>query len=186
MSKANGPFPVNLGMLWLLWACFLSIHTNLHLCGNLVHRHKTVNFVVVEELNLLQGISKSTEQTEKSKKIASPEVIAHIFWSFPNGLALTIWFYNKNTVLVAQTAVNTLHFAGGFRMCDWTGITFLTYFRCLWFSLLRCNILFFVPFAALSNGVVPTRNIPRYISLHMCFCWLCLLSQKQKQVRKIY
>ena len=78
MSKANEPFPVNLGMLWLLWACFLSIHTN-HLYGNLVHKHKTVNFVVVEELNLLQGISKSTEQTKKSKKIASPEVIAHIF-----------------------------------------------------------------------------------------------------------
>ena len=42
---------------------------------NLVHKHKTIKFYVVEE-QPLQSLSKSTEHTEKSRKIASPQTKA--------------------------------------------------------------------------------------------------------------
>ena len=40
--------------------------------------------------------SKSAKQTKKSRNTASPQKTAHIFWSFPNGMAGTIWFSNRN------------------------------------------------------------------------------------------
>ena len=43
-----------------------------------------------------KNLSKSTEQVrEKSGKIASPQITAHIFVSFLNGIARTIWFSNR-------------------------------------------------------------------------------------------
>ena len=45
----------------------------------------------------LQSIFKSAEQTEKSRKIDSPQITAHInLLSFPYGIARTIWFSNRN------------------------------------------------------------------------------------------
>lgn len=44
----------------------------------------------------LQIIAKSTEHTEKSRRIASHQITAHILWSFPNGMARTIWFSYRN------------------------------------------------------------------------------------------
>ena len=44
----------------------------------------------------LRSISKSAEQANKSRKIASLQITAHIFWRFPNGKELTIWFSNRN------------------------------------------------------------------------------------------
>ena len=44
----------------------------------------------------LQNMSKFTEQTKKSGKIASPQTTAHNFWSFPNGMAWTIGLSNQN------------------------------------------------------------------------------------------
>ena len=41
-------------------------------------------------------ISKSAEQTNKSRKITSSQNTAHIFWSFPNKMVQTIWFSNQN------------------------------------------------------------------------------------------
>ena len=69
-----------------------AIYTN-HPGGNQGHKHKNINLTWWEN-NPLQTISNSAEQTEKSEKIASPQITAHIFWSFPNGIARTIWFSN--------------------------------------------------------------------------------------------
>ena len=44
----------------------------------------------------LRSISKSAEQTNKSRNIASLQITAHIFWRFPNGKERTIWFSNLN------------------------------------------------------------------------------------------
>ena len=38
----------------------------------------------------------SADQIKKSRKIASPQIKAHIFQSSPNGIAWTIWFSNQN------------------------------------------------------------------------------------------
>ena len=37
----------------------------------------------------------SAGQIKKSRKIASPQIKAHIFQSSPNGMAWTIWFSNQ-------------------------------------------------------------------------------------------
>ena len=41
-------------------------------------------------------ISKSVEQTKKSRKILHHCNTAHIFWSFPNKMSQAIWFSNQN------------------------------------------------------------------------------------------
>ena len=77
--------------------------------GNLVHK-----FDVVGEWPASNSISKSTEQTEKSGKSASPQITAHVFCqSFPNGMARTIWFSNKNFRFSQLTQKR--HYSGGSR-----------------------------------------------------------------------
>ena len=61
--------------------------------GNLVHKHKLWNLTGWEE-GPLQSISKWAELTEKTRKIESPQFMAHIFWRFLNGMSRTIWFSN--------------------------------------------------------------------------------------------
>ena len=62
-----------------------------------MHKHKTLKFDIVGEWSASNSISKSTEQTEKSGKSASPQITAHVFCqSFLNGMGRTIWFSNKN------------------------------------------------------------------------------------------
>ena len=56
----------------------------------LAHVHRSKNDAII------QCISKSPEQTTKSRKIASPRITAHVFWSFPNGMTQIIWFSKKN------------------------------------------------------------------------------------------
>ena len=40
----------------------------------------------------LQSICKSAQQTKKCREITSPQIAAYFFWSFPFGMARTIWF----------------------------------------------------------------------------------------------
>ena len=44
----------------------------------------------------LQSICKSAQQTEMCREITSPQVAAYFFWSFPFGMARTIWFPIRN------------------------------------------------------------------------------------------
>lgn len=60
------------------------------------------------ENNLLQSISKSAEHLKKSVRIALPQIIAHIFWSFSNGLAWINGFSNQN-FRFAYVNSNLLH-----------------------------------------------------------------------------
>ena len=46
--------------------------------GNLVHEHNSLELGGWDN-NPLQSIAKSTEHTEKSRRIASPQITAHIF-----------------------------------------------------------------------------------------------------------
>lgn len=55
-----------------------------HQAGYLVHKHKT------KENNPLLRITNSAEQAKKSRKIAWPQITAHNFRSFPNGMVRTI------------------------------------------------------------------------------------------------
>lgn len=58
--------------------------------GNLVHKHKTIKFYLMVE-RPFQNISKSAEQTEKSRKIPSNQITTvHLLRSFPNGIARNI------------------------------------------------------------------------------------------------
>ena len=50
----------------------------------------------LREREPLENISTSARENSKSRKIASPHITAHIFWSFPNGMVRTIWFSNWN------------------------------------------------------------------------------------------
>ena len=96
----------------------LTIYTN-HPSGNLVQKHKTIKFYVVGELPTKKytqnkvsprwSIPKSAEQTKKSRKIASTQITGHIFFSFPNEMARTIWFSNWMSVFPMQMA-STLRF----------------------------------------------------------------------------
>ena len=49
----------------------------------------------------------SADQIKKSRKIASPQIKAHIFQSFPNGRARTIWFSNQNFYGFSMEMVST-------------------------------------------------------------------------------
>ena len=44
----------------------------------------------------LQSIYKSAQQTEMCREITSPQIAAYFFWSFPFGMARTIWFPIRN------------------------------------------------------------------------------------------
>ena len=70
----------------------LTIDTN-HMGGNLVHIQKQT--MVEEQPPQSTCVSKSPEQT-KSRNMASPEITAHVFLSFPNRMAQTISFSNQN------------------------------------------------------------------------------------------
>ena len=50
----------------------------------------------LRERESLWNISTPARETSKSRKIASSDITAHIFWSFPNGMAQTIWFSKWN------------------------------------------------------------------------------------------
>ena len=74
-----------------------TIYTN-HRGGNPVHRLKSlsVNKICSRwENKPLQSISKSAEQPEKNRKIVSPQITAHIIWSYLKENARTIWFSNR-------------------------------------------------------------------------------------------
>ena len=57
---------------------------------------KTIKSDVVRENDRLQSTCNSAEQPKKSRKIAPPQITAHIFWSFLTGMARTIWFSHRN------------------------------------------------------------------------------------------
>jgi len=42
----------------------------------------------------LQSISKADEQIKKSRKIASPQITAHVSWKFPNEMREPLDFKN--------------------------------------------------------------------------------------------
>ena len=67
--------------------------TQNHPCEILCINIKLLNLTRWEN-ELLLSISKSAEQTQKSRKIASPQITAHIFWNFPDQMARTIWSSN--------------------------------------------------------------------------------------------
>ena len=48
------------------------------------------------ENDRLQSIYKSAQQTEMCREITSPQIAAYFFWSFPFGMARTIWFPIRN------------------------------------------------------------------------------------------
>ena len=48
------------------------------------------------ENDRLQSIRKSAQQTKKCREITSPQIAAYFFWSFPFGMARTIWFPIRN------------------------------------------------------------------------------------------
>ena len=110
LQPPSPPRPVR---LWIL-----TIYTN-HPSENLVQKHKTIKFDVVRELptkkytqnkvSPCRSIPKSAEQTKKSRKIASTQITGHIFFSFPNEMARTIWFSNWISVFPMQIA-STLRF----------------------------------------------------------------------------
>ena len=54
-----------------------NIYTN-HLDRNLLHKHKTVKLTRWEN-DTIQSISKCAEQTKKRRKIALPQITAHVF-----------------------------------------------------------------------------------------------------------
>ena len=66
---------------WIVTAGVVTIYTN-NPGGNLAHKHKTIKFDVVGERPAMEYI-KSAEQTKKSRKTASLQITAHIFWRFP-------------------------------------------------------------------------------------------------------
>ena len=68
----------------------LTIYTN-HPGGNIVHKHLSW-----WENDALQRTTNSAEQTTKSRKIASPQITAHILRSFPNRVAGIIEFSNRD------------------------------------------------------------------------------------------
>ena len=72
----------------------LTIYTN-HPGRNLVHKHKTIKLMLWEN-DPLQSIYKSAQQTEMCREITSPQIAAYFFWSFPFGMARTIWFPIRN------------------------------------------------------------------------------------------
>ena len=59
----------------------LIIYTRWKSGGNLVHKHKTTKFDVVGERPASNSITKSTEQTKKSGKSASPQITSPCFLS---------------------------------------------------------------------------------------------------------
>jgi len=61
--------------------CLPYIDTH-HPDGN--QKHKTIKFDLVGEQFATK--SKSSEQTQKSRKVALPKVKARVFWSFPSGI----------------------------------------------------------------------------------------------------
>ena len=72
----------------------LTIYTN-HPGGNLVHKLKAVKFDVVRD-NPPQLFKSAQKKTELGRKIAAAKITAHVVWSFPNGMARTISFSNRN------------------------------------------------------------------------------------------
>ena len=62
----------------------LSIYTNTR--GEILGINIKALSLTWWEYEPLQNISKSTDQTKKGGKIASPQITAHVFLSFPNGL----------------------------------------------------------------------------------------------------
>ena len=58
-------------------AWVLAVYTH-HPGGNLEYKNKTIKSDVVRENGPLQSTSNSAEQPKKSRKIASPQITAHI------------------------------------------------------------------------------------------------------------
>ena len=56
----------------------LTIYPN-HAGQNLVHKHKTEKIDVVGEKPATKSVSRSVEQTKKSRKITLPKNTAHVF-----------------------------------------------------------------------------------------------------------
>lgn len=69
--------------LYCVRSGLLNIYTY-HSGGFLVHKHKTRTFDAVGERPHTQSISKSAQQTKKSRKLSWSQETAIIFWSFPN------------------------------------------------------------------------------------------------------
>ena len=61
-------------------AWLLAVYTH-HPGRNLVYKNKTIKSDVVRETDPLQSTCNSAEQTKKSRKIASPQITAHINFS---------------------------------------------------------------------------------------------------------
>ena len=99
----------------LSWRTRLTIHTN-HLGGNLVQKHWTIKFDVVGEgqaTKYIQIIKLNRINCEW--KMLSPEITAHIFWGFPNGMVQTIWFQPEFQVFPGKWQVSLL-FSADFQL----------------------------------------------------------------------
>ena len=56
-----------------------------------LHLHKNETKILCLDIKLLQSVSKWAKQTNKSRKIAMPQITAHTFWSFLNRTTQTNW-----------------------------------------------------------------------------------------------
>ena len=58
--------------------------------------HTSSSRVLLKNDVMIQCISKSPEQTKKSKKIASLQITVQVFWCSQNGKTRAIWFSKQN------------------------------------------------------------------------------------------
>ena len=73
----------------------MDIYTH-HPGGILVHKHNTIKLDVVGEQPTTKYYPNQLKWLKSCRTIAPPQITVHLFRSFSNGMARTIWFSNRN------------------------------------------------------------------------------------------